>query len=155
MMGTIVKRTPRQWDVFFMGLAQLTAKMSKDPDRKVGAVVVSADRRQLSIGYNGLPACVPDDLDVLTDRARKLELMVHAEENCIRQAPFGLAGSTLYVTRFPCEHCATKIVTAGITRLVAPRPDFNHGRWGPSWHEANRHLYLHGVTVIALGTLRD
>jgi dCMP deaminase len=111
--------------------------LSKDPDRKVGAVLVSPDRRQLSVGYNGFPAELPDRPDWLEDKELKLQHMVHAEENCLRQAPFRTTGCTLYVTRFPCKDCAVEwILGASIARLVAPRPDLGHLRWGDSWIHA-------------------
>jgi dCMP deaminase len=128
--------------------------MSKDPDRKVGAVLVTADRRQLSLGFNGLPPGMPDDLDLLMDKQRKLAVMVHAEDNCLRQAPFKALGCTLYCTRFPCEVCAAKIAAAGVARVVAPRPDFNHERWGNSWREAARQFSLRGIETTPLGALR-
>lgn len=130
------KRTQEEWDSFFMRLAYSVADMSKDPDRQVGAVVVTPDRRQLSLGYNGFPSDVKDLPSLLTDRDFKLANMVHAEVNCIRQAPFQLDGCTLYVTRFPCDRCAERIVAAGVHRVVVPAPNFNHTRWGSSWLQA-------------------
>ena len=43
------------WDEFFMGVALLAAKRSKDPNTQVGACIVSSDNRILSVGYNGTP----------------------------------------------------------------------------------------------------
>ena len=43
------------WDEYFMGLAHLSAKRSKDPSTQVGAVIVSSEHRVVSIGYNGFP----------------------------------------------------------------------------------------------------
>ena len=42
-----IKRTQEEWDSFFLRFARDVAGMSKDPDRQVGAVVVTPDRRQL------------------------------------------------------------------------------------------------------------
>ena len=44
-MEAPIKRTQDDWDRFFYGMAELSASMSKDPDRKVGAVLVTPDRR--------------------------------------------------------------------------------------------------------------
>lgn len=41
------------WDETFMEMALTAAKRSKDPVTQVGAVIVAADNRVLSIGYNG------------------------------------------------------------------------------------------------------
>lgn len=142
------KRPEADWHRFFMDLAVRTAQMSKDPDRKVGAVLVSPDRRQLSVGYNGFPASVPDNPGWLEDKERKLKHMVHAEPNCLRQAPFSPIGCTLYVTRFPCYDCAAEhILFYGVKHVVAPRPDFGHLRWGESWIHAQARLQAAGVKI--------
>lgn len=131
------KRPQSDWERYFMDLAVRTALLSKDPDRKVGAVLVSQDKRQISIGYNGFPADFPDRPDLLEDKALKLEMVVHAEENCISQAPFNPRGCTIYITRFPCKQCAVEwILRSGISHVVAPRPDLGHLRWGESWIHA-------------------
>ena len=49
------------WDEYFMGLAILTAKRSKDPSSQVGACIVGKDRRILSLGYNGSIEGLPDE----------------------------------------------------------------------------------------------
>ena len=40
------------WDEYFMGVALLSAKRSKDPSTQVGACIVNADKRIIGIGYN-------------------------------------------------------------------------------------------------------
>ncbi len=49
------------WDEYFMGVALLSGKRSKDPNTQVGCCIVSADNKILSMGYNGLPRGCPDD----------------------------------------------------------------------------------------------
>ena len=49
------------WDEYFMGVAQLAAKRSKDPNTQVGACIVSRDNKILSMGYNGFPVGCSDD----------------------------------------------------------------------------------------------
>jgi dCMP deaminase len=142
-----IKRTQEEWDNFFLRFARDIASMSKDPDRQVGAVVVTPDRRQLSLGYNGFPPGVEDLPSLLADRDFKLANMVHAEVNCLRQAPFELVGCSMYVTRFPCHHCAEKIVAARIHRVVAPAPDFGHARWGQSWRQSAESLESAGIAI--------
>lgn len=142
-----IRRTREQWDRFFYGMAELSASMSKDPDRRVGAVLVSPDRRQVSPGYNGFPPEVPDLPSLLADRDFKLANMHHAEDNCLRQAPFPAVGCTVYVTRFPCLPCACMLRDAGIRRVVAPRPDLGHARWGKSWTVATAVLLAANIEV--------
>ena len=49
------------WDQYFMGLAHLSAKRSKDPSTQVGAVIVDQNKKIVGIGYNGLPTGLSDD----------------------------------------------------------------------------------------------
>ncbi|URA07028.1 hypothetical protein P9A47_gp60 [Xanthomonas phage Elanor] len=146
-MEAPIKRTIQDWDEFFYGMAVLAASMSKDPDRKVGAVLVSPDRRQVSPGFNGFPPGIPDIPSLLADRDFKLANMVHAEDNCLRQSPFSTEGCTVYVTRFPCLQCAFKLRDAKVHRLVAPKPDLGHVRWGSSWAMATGILTRAGVLI--------
>lgn len=142
-----IKRTQEDWDRFFLRFAQDVAGMSKDPDRQVGAVLVTPDRRQMSIGFNGFPPEVEDLPSLLADRDFKLENMVHAEDNCLRQAPFPPEGCTMYVTRFPCCSCAAKLRDAGVARIVGPGPDLTHPRWGKSWSVSQAIFALKGILV--------
>lgn len=50
------------WDDYFMGIAVLSAKRSKDPSTQVGACIVSEDNKILSVGYNGFPKGISDDV---------------------------------------------------------------------------------------------
>ena len=46
------------WDEYFMGIAQLSAMRSKDPNTQVGACIVSQENKILSMGYNGFQRAV-------------------------------------------------------------------------------------------------
>ncbi len=117
-----------EWDLRFTRLAAEAASWSKDPDEGVGAVVVSADRRQFSFGYNGLPKGHPDDEATLGNKELKNALTVHAERNAILNCSFPLKGTTLYVTKASCRECMKDIIQSGIARVVYPgvNPD---SRW--------------------------
>lgn len=120
-----------KWDLRFIGIAREVAGWSKDPNRKVGAVVVR-DRRILSTGYNGLPSGYPDDYTNLSD-AQKNALTIHAEANAVANAPCDLKGATIYVAGLhPCAQCAALIVQSGITRVVY---DFEPNR-DSSWSDS-------------------
>ncbi|MDD2374773.1 MAG: cytidine deaminase, partial [Eubacteriales bacterium] len=41
------------WDEYFMGIALLAARRSKDPSTQVGACIVNQQNKILSVGYNG------------------------------------------------------------------------------------------------------
>ena len=54
------------WDEYFMGIAELSARRSKDPSTQVGACIVSSDNKILSMGYNGFPKGCSDDILIMT-----------------------------------------------------------------------------------------
>ena len=49
------------WNEYFMGVALLSAKRSKDPNTQVGACIINQDKRIIGIGYNGFPMGCSDD----------------------------------------------------------------------------------------------
>lgn len=137
-----------KWDTRFVEMADLVATWSKDPDRRVGSVIVSDDMRKISVGFNGFPRGIADTEERLSDRDIKLKLMVHAERNALDNADFPLSGCTIYVTTFPCAECAKGIIQKGIRRVVAPIPDYSNIRWGNEWLSACRLLHEAKVETI-------
>lgn len=110
------------WDEYFMGLAHLSAKRSKDPNTQVGAVIVSKEHRVVGIGYNGFPnGCDDDEFPWERDGAfadTKYPYVVHAELNAILNSIQNLNGCSIYVSLFPCNECAKAIIQSGISRIV-------------------------------------
>ena len=111
------------WDEYFMGVAQLSAMRSKDPNTQVGACIVSQDNKILSMGYNGFPIGCSDDEYPWKREGEELErkyvYTVHSELNAILNYRGGsLEGSKLYVTLFPCNECAKAIIQAGSRELI-------------------------------------
>ena len=113
------------WDEYFMAIAKLSAKRSKDPSTQVGACVVSSDNRILSIGYNGAPNGY-DDNDFPWGRDgnpldTKYLYVIHAERNAIlnyRGSKRDFKGAKIYVDLFPCNECAKEIIQSGISEVV-------------------------------------
>ena len=111
------------WDEYFMGVAKLSSKRSKDPNTQVGACIVSENRRILSMGYNGFPNGINDD-DFPWDRDgdeldTKYPYVTHSELNAILNCRgVTLEGTRLYVTLFPCNECAKAIIQAGIKTVI-------------------------------------
>jgi len=110
------------WDEYFMGLAHLSAKRSKDPSTQVGAVIVNEEKRVVGVGYNGFPyGCEDEEFpwgregDLLDT---KYPFVVHAELNAILNSIQKLKGCTLYVSLFPCNECAKAIIQSGISCIV-------------------------------------
>ncbi|MBO5872832.1 MAG: dCMP deaminase family protein [Clostridia bacterium] len=111
------------WDEYFMGIAELSAKRSKDPSTQVGACIVSTDNKILSVGYNGMPKACSDDEFPWDRQGSNLEtkyfFVCHAELNAILNFRGGtLEGSRLYATLFPCNECAKAIIQAGIKEII-------------------------------------
>lgn len=117
-----MKRTDYiSWDDYFMGVAMLAAKRSKDPNTQVGACIVDGNNVILSTGYNGFPIGCSDD-EFPWDRTgeiTKYPFVVHAELNAILNASGkDLRNSRIYVALFPCNECAKAIIQSGIKEVV-------------------------------------
>ena len=111
------------WNEYFMEIALLFAKRSKDPSTQVGACIVNDENKIVGIGYNGLPNGISDD-DLTWERNGSffwiqnmltyVTLKMNAIMNCT-QLP---KGCTIYVTLFPCNECAKLIIQSGIKKVI-------------------------------------
>jgi dCMP deaminase len=112
------------WDDYFMALAFLSAKRSKDPSTQVGACIVDADKRIVGIGYNGFPrGCSDDELPWAREADDPLDTkypyVCHAEMNAILNKNIAdVRGCSIYVALFPCNNCAKIIIQSGIKEVV-------------------------------------
>ncbi|MBQ8781875.1 MAG: dCMP deaminase family protein [Oscillospiraceae bacterium] len=109
------------WDEYFMGVALLASKRSKDPNTQVGACIVNDDNIILSTGYNGFPiGCSDDEFPWQRDgEDTKYPYVVHAELNAILNCNGkSLRGAKIYVDLFPCNECAKAIIQSGIREIV-------------------------------------
>lgn len=111
------------WDDYFMAVALLSAKRSKDPSTQVGACIVNRKNIIESIGYNGLPKGCSDDEFPWDKNGETLEtkypFVVHAELNAILNAKGkDLTYCRIYVALFPCNECAKAIIQSGINEVV-------------------------------------
>ena len=110
------------WDEYFMGLAHLSALRSKDPNTQVGACIVDADNKVVSIGYNGMPrGCSDQEFPWEREGGfldTKYAFVVHAELNAILNSPRPVKDCTLYVSLFPCNECAKAIIQSGIRKII-------------------------------------
>ena len=109
------------WDEYFMGVALLAAKRSKDPNTQVGACIVDQNNVILTTGYNGFPqGCSDDEFPWNREgEVTKYPFVVHAELNAILNASGkSLRGSKLYVDLSPCNECAKAIIQSGVSEIV-------------------------------------
>ena len=111
------------WDEYFMGVALLAAKRSKDPNTQVGACIVNENKKIMSVGYNGFPlGCSDDsfpwDRTADNDYDTKYPYVCHAELNAIlNNAGAPLNGCSVYVALFPCNECAKAIIQSGVKEV--------------------------------------
>lgn len=118
----------KNWDDFFMAMAELVGEQSTCLRRHVGAVIVK-DKRVISTGYNGAPSgiphcetrgCIRQNLGIPSGERYELCYAAHAEQNAINNAAkYGMAinDTVLYCTDYPCAMCAKSIVNSGITTV--------------------------------------
>lgn len=106
-----------KWNKQWLLFARTAANLSKDPKTKVGAVVVTPDNRQCSIGYNGFPAGVMET-EERWERPNKYEWVIHGEINAIINCPFDTKGCSIYLTHRPCHRCIGIILQSGIKRVI-------------------------------------
>ena len=114
------------WGDTFMLIAKVAANRSKDPSTQVGCCIVNHKNFIVGMGYNGFPRGCSDDVfpwgrdpksKLFVDT--KYAYVVHAEQNAILNSnQKDLEGTTLYVTRHPCNECAKSIIQVGIRQII-------------------------------------
>lgn len=153
------------WDEYFMALAFLSAQRSKDPNKQVGAVLVSQeDHLILGIGYNGFPRGCSDNRLPWAKLSRNQDILetkypyvCHAEMNAVlNKNTATLHGARMYVTMFCCSDCAKLLIQAGVREIIyfedksASQPD-SSSRAGmlpeQSYVAARKMLQLAGVSM--------
>jgi dCMP deaminase len=143
------------WDDYFMAVALLSSKRSKDPMSPTGACIVDPHHVIVGIGYNGFPrGCSDDVLPWATpttasegsggeehddDQAgipsaalswlhTQEPYMVHAITNAIlNKCSHDVAGCRLYVTEFPSSDCAKEILQSRIAEVVVLQRETDRG----------------------------
>jgi dCMP deaminase len=111
------------WDEYFMGVALLSAKRSKDPSTQVGACIVNEKNKIVGAGYNGLPIGCDDDEFPWHKQGEflntKYPYICHAELNAIlNNIGMDLKGCKIYTALFPCNECSKAIIQSGITEVI-------------------------------------
>ncbi len=142
------------WDEYFMGVALLAAKRSKDPNTQVGACIVH-DNVILSTGYNGFPyGCSDDDYpwerNAENQNDTKYPFVVHAELNAILNSQGkSLKDAVIYVALFPCNECAKAIIQSGIKEVVYLSDKYSDS---PATLASKRMLASAGVNIRRIET---
>jgi dCMP deaminase len=119
------------WDEYFMGIALLSARRSKDPSTQVGACIVNDKNKIVGAGYNGLPiGCHDDDFPWGKEGQfldTKYPYVCHAELNAIlNNIGIDLQGCKIYTALFPCNECCKAIIQAGIKEVIYLSDKYAH-----------------------------
>ena len=73
---------------------------------------------------------------------------VHSEIDAISSCPVDLTGSTIYVTRYPCEACARAIISSGITKVM-------YGRETPISDYTDRLFEFNHIEVVHVASYKE
>lgn len=130
--------TRPSWTEYFLSITTAVSTRADCRRRKVGAVLVGADKRVLEVGYNGAPSGHPGCLDghcprgllsyedaaAMTDYSDPASsaycIANHAEMNALLIAGRAARGATMYITDAPCPSCHKAMMGAGVARAVWP-----------------------------------
>ena len=137
------------WDQFAMSFAFMAAMKSKDKSSKVGATILGPDNDIRSLGYNGFPRGVNDDIPERHERPLKYSMTAHAECNAIHNASSKPRGCRIYITSFPCTNCTTAIIQERISEVIV-HPSYRMmatKTWNESWEISKIMLKEAGVIL--------
>lgn len=146
----------KDWDSYFIRMAEFVSQKSKDPSTKCGAVIVGPHNEVRSTGYNGFPRGVLDLEYRYANRPKKYFFAEHAERNAIYNAArHGIAtdGCTIFVTGYPCHDCSRAIIQSGIKEVVylkSKETGFSE-RWKESNEFASTMFNESGVLIREFG----
>ncbi len=118
------------WDKVWMDVADTIARRSRCSRAQIGAVVVSANQRVASTGYNGPAATLDVEGDCIEwcPRAQGLVPLdnmydtcpsIHAEANALLYVDRSrIEGGTIYITDVACLQCAKLVSNSGVAKVV-------------------------------------
>jgi len=135
----------------YMKLAELQAELfSKDPSRKVAALVIDDRFTIRSTGFNGLPRGF-EETYARWSKPKKYDYVIHAEANAVCSAARNgarLDGCTLVSTLFPCNECAKLIIQSGITKIVTKKPVEEYSSWLGSFEKSMEMFDECGIEIV-------
>lgn len=161
------------WVSYFLDIANVVARKSKDPSTKIGVVIVGPNNEIRSTGFNGFPRGVHDQhvsafatgreinvvdsinekVDRRYERPVKYKYTEHGERNAIYHAArngHALEGCTLFINSYPipCTDCTRAVIQSGIKEIIgtdAYLPKGSH--WDEDMEHAKQMLYEAGVQL--------
>jgi len=157
-----LSQNTKNWDDYFMRVADAAASNSKCRSRKVGAVIVK-DKVIVCTGYNGPPRGMPEcdrRGGIVSETGRCFRRFLgfgpgeglewctaaHAEANAVFQAArLGICvfGAKIYLNvEVPCLNCMNAIVQSGIEEVICKSLNLYGGTNEITWE-----WYLRNVSV--------
>jgi dCMP deaminase len=136
-----------------MQSAKGMSRMSDDPERKVGCLVVHPLEGIVTAGFNRIPKRL-EYPGCYADQQYKRDHVIHAEEDAIVASRTSLNGCALYCTRFTCHECAKLVVAAGIETVYAPRWEPGSS-WASSFEKAFFAYHRAKVKVVFMKELTN
>lgn len=156
------------WVNYFLDIAEVVSKKSKDPSTKIGVVIVGPNDEIRSTGFNGFPRGVRDKnvmlgqdgrsarqinemVDERYERPTKYQYTEHGERNSIFHAArhgTALDGCTMFINSYPipCTDCTRAVIQAGIKKVIGTDTYVPKGsHWEEDMKHAKRMLLEAGV----------
>lgn len=126
------------WNEYFMNIALIVAKRSKDPNYKTGCVLVDEENQIISTGYNGMPNHPKADNDKLIDWSKSPKSkIIHAEMNALLKRTRNVP-CIAYNTHEPCLDCLKHMVQAGVKRVYYFRAINDNPLWKDTYDDSQR-----------------
>lgn len=137
-----------RWKQYFINQLHTSAKMSKDENTKVGALIIDTHSKVVvSSGWNDLPRGVKHTQE-RNSRPLKYLYTSHGERSALDNAlriGANINGLTMLCTLASCPQCSCSIVNSGIVELVTPEPSILHQTYGD--------VYQHSILILGEGNV--
>ena len=126
---------------------------SPDPHSKVGSVLICDDGS--TFGTNRFPKQLRDcHQPHMLERPDKYNWITHAERDAVYEAVnqnMSISGSTLIVTKFPCEECMRTLGALGVRNLFSPHGSDDHPRWGKAFGISKHMMECFNIRYTEIG----
>jgi len=154
---TVAPERIDSWDEYFYRLAELGKMKSKDRSTQCCSVIVGPANNVLSIGFNGFPRGVNDNIESRHERPEKYLYTEHGERNAFYNAAMHgikIGGARVYLSGggLPCADCARAVIQCGIVEIIIMDQPFQGkgGLWEASMKASEIMLREAGVKVTLL-----